>query len=213
MQKHFRLIIEVVLLLALLFTGAAAAEDTAEIAPVVKLTFAAVPENALAGTEIGVIVSAEPDNSTRTALKALTPAVDNAAYQVTLTPKGFTAADITGLTVRFPVASGWTSAHKNISAVAITGGNAELVPVTLIGINEKEQILFEAELKSLPDAVLLVSTAAAAPTPAATTVPVTAATTPAATGTPAPAATQTPLPVIGILTGLLGTAGLLGRRP
>ncbi len=217
MQKHHRYsrgavpLTLAVLLLALLFTGVAAAENTTEISPVVKLTFASVPENALAGSEINVTVSAAPDSSTKTALKSLTENVDNAAYQVTLTPKGFTAADITGLTVRLPVSSGWTGAHKNISAAVITGGKAELVPVTLIGINEKEQILFEAELKTLPDTVLLVSTATAAATPAATTVPVTTATATAAQTTTAPEATQTPVPAAALIT-LFAAAGLTLRR-
>ncbi len=200
-----------ILLLALLFTGVAAAENTTEIAPVVKLTFASVPENAIAGAEINVTVAATPDSSTKTALKSLTENVDNAAYQVTLTPKGFTAADITGLTVRLPVSSNWTGAHKNISAAVITGGKAELVPVTLIGINEKEQILFEAELKSLPDTVVLVSTTTAAAPPAATTVPVTTAATTAAQTTSAPEATQTPVPAAALIT-LFAAAGLTLRR-
>lgn len=195
-----------VLIAALLFTGIVAAEDTTEIAPVVKLTFASVPENALAGAEINVTVSATPDSSTKTALKSLTQNVDNVAYQVTLTPKGFTAADITGLTIRLPAAPGWSGAHKNISAAVITGGKAELVPVTLIGINEKEQILFEAELKALPDTVVLVSTATAAATPAATTVPVATAATTTTQTTTAPEATQTPVPAAALIT-LFAAAG------
>lgn len=202
---------------ALLVTSGAAAEETGEITPVVKLTFASVPENALTSAMINITVSTDLTELTKDALSTLSPKVDNAAYLVTLRPEGFSAADVTGATIQLPAPSAWTTVHKNTSAAVLTGGKAELVPVSLIGINDEKQIIFEADLTSLPDAVLLVSTATAsiaaeAQANATATAAATAASPAAETTTP-PESTQTPASALAFII-LSAAAGYvyLSRR-
>lgn len=139
--------------------GTAAAADTTQITPSVILTFETVPDGLLTGSELGIDAAAEITADLKTLLKNMKGAkIDNAAYAVALTPKGFGKSDIIKTTIRLPAASAWNSAHKNVYAAAITGNTGELLPVTLIGTNGDKHIVFEAATRGLPDMVLLVST-------------------------------------------------------
>lgn len=199
----------IILSILLLFTGAAAA-DTAEISPSVSLSFSQAPAGVTFGGETNVVVLTELTPEITAAAKSLSGAtVDNVAYGVAITPNGFTATDVTSATIKLPVSPDWSSVHQNIGAVTISGGTATYVPVTLLGINEKDQILFEITIRYLPETILLVSTTAA---PAAATVlPTTAVGAVAETAEPEPTPAPTPMPLFGMALGGIAAAVLLRK--
>jgi hypothetical protein len=193
----------------LLFAGTASAADVSSISPSVSLSFSGIPSGLVSGggADIRVLSGLTPEITGALAGLAEFRA-DNAAYAVSITPKGFTAQDVASVVIRLPVLPAWSSAHPDIKAVVITGGTASYVPVSLIGINEKDQIVFEVRPDSLPETVLLVS---AVPAPADEPVVPAGTAAPAGTGTPEPEPARTPVPVLGMLLGC-SAAALLIRR-
>lgn len=195
----------------LFLTGTASAAGTAEISPSVSLSFSQIPAGIITGSETDVLVLTNLTPELSGAVKK-TPGVtvDNAAYAVSITPKGFSGSDVTTAVIRLPVASEWSAKHANIGAVTITNGAPTYTPVTLIGVNEKDQMVFEVSLRTLPETVLLVST----------TGEVTMVTTPTKTKAPevtqtkqpTPEPTKTPVPLFGMVLGAAGAFLLLKTR-
>ena len=182
-------------------TGTVAADnETTEISPLVFLTFDKIPQDIISGTEITINVSSEIDQSLLTDLKNINGvSINNIAYLVTITSKEMNFENLTGAFIQLPVSHTWAVNHSNIHAVTIINQTMSLLNTSFIGVNEDDQDVFQVNLSSVPDDILLVSIAntSVSETPVSTPTDIAETKTQTATQTPA-----SPSP-------LLWTAGFL----
>lgn len=147
------------------FTGAAAAEnETTEISPIVFLTFDKIPQEIISGTEITINVSSEINQSIITTLKDIDGmSITNIAYLVNITSNKMDVANLTGVAMQLPVSHIWTVNQSDIRVITIMNQTASVINTSLVSANEDKKQddldVYQVNLTSLPDEVLLVSIA------------------------------------------------------
>jgi len=141
------------------FTGAAAAEnETTEISPIVFLTFDKIPQDIISGTEITINVSSEINQSILTSLKDSDGrSITNIAYLVNITSNNMDATNLTSVAVQLPVSHAWTVNQSDIHVITIMNQTVSVINTSLTGVNEDDLDVFQVNLTSLPDQILLVS--------------------------------------------------------
>lgn len=156
--KHIFILL-VILFAVFSFIGAAAAEnETTQVSPIVFLTFDKIPHDIISGTEITINVSSKINQSLLTTLKNIGGvSVNNIAYLVNITSNGIDVTNLTGVTMQLPASHTWTVNHSNITVLTITNQTVSVVNTSLVSENEDNLDIFQVNLTSLPDEVLLVS--------------------------------------------------------
>ncbi len=139
--------------------GAAAAEnETTQVSPILFLTFDTIPEGVVSSSEITLSVSSEINQSLLTTLKNIDRiSVNNIAYLITITSNGFNTSNLTGAVIQLPVSQTWTVNHSNINVITITNQTISVFNTSLIGVNDEKQDIFQVNLTSIPETVLIVS--------------------------------------------------------
>jgi len=141
------------------FTGATAAEnETTEISPIVFLTFDKIPKDIISGTEITINVSSEINQSILTSLKDIDGrSITNIAYLVNITSNKMDVTNLTSVTIQLPVSHAWTVNQSDIHVITIMNQTVSVINTSLTGVNEDNLDVFQVNLTSLPDEILLVS--------------------------------------------------------
>ena len=170
------------------FTGSVAAEnETTQISPILFLTFDTIPGDLISGAEINLNASSYINGSTLMMLKDMEGVSGmNVAYVVIVTSKELNTSTINQTRIQLPVAKSWTENKSNISVITITNQTLARYNASLIDSIDDKQEVFQADLTSLPDLILLVSITN-------TSIPDTLVSTPThATESPSPTMTSTP---------------------
>lgn len=141
------------------FTGAAAAEnETTEISPIVFLTFDKIPQDIISGTEITINLSSEINQSILTTLKDIDGmSITNIAYLVNITSNKLDVTNLTGVAIQLPVSHVWTVNQSDIRVITIMNQTVSVINTSLTDINDNNIDVFQVNLTSLPDELLLVS--------------------------------------------------------
>ncbi len=141
------------------FTGAMAAEnETTEISPIVFLTFDKIPQDIISGTEITINVSSEINQSLLTSLKDIDGrSITNIAYFVNITSNNMDVTNLTSVAIQLPVSHAWTVNQSDIHVITIINQTVSIINTSLTCVNEDNLDVFQVNLTSLPDEILLVS--------------------------------------------------------
>ncbi len=141
------------------FTGAMAAEnETTEISPIVFLTFDKIPQDIISGTEITINVSSEINQSLLTSLKDIDGrSITNIAYLVNITSNNMDVTNLTSVAIQLPVSHAWTVNQSDIHVITIINQTVSIINTSLTCVNEDNLDVFQVNLTSLPDEILLVS--------------------------------------------------------
>lgn len=141
------------------FTGATAAEnETTEISPIVFLTFDKIPKDIISGTEITINVSSEINQSILTSLKDIDGrSITNIAYLVNITSNNMDVTNLTSVAIQLPVSPAWTVNQSDIHVITIINQTVSIINTSLTCVNEDNLDVFQVNLTSLPDEILLVS--------------------------------------------------------
>ncbi|ABN07542.1 hypothetical protein Mlab_1376 [Methanocorpusculum labreanum Z] len=160
-KNHTKQIFILLLILFAVFsyTGVATAEnETTEISPIVFLTFDKIPQDIISGTEITINVSSEINQSILTTLKDIDGmSITNIAYLVNITSNKLDVTNLTGVAIQLPVSHAWTVNQSDIRVITIMNQTVSVINTSLTDINDNNMDVFQVNLTSLPDELLLVS--------------------------------------------------------
>ncbi|RBQ23216.1 MAG: hypothetical protein ALMCE001_19000 [Methanocorpusculum sp. MCE] len=141
------------------FTWAMTAEnENTEISPIVFLTFDKIPQDIISGTEITINVSSEINQSLLTSLKDIDGrSITNIAYLVNITSNNMDVTNLTSVAIQLPVSHAWTVNQSDIHVITIINQTVSIINTSLTCVNEDNLDVFQVNLTSLPDEILLVS--------------------------------------------------------